>query len=71
LTFFHIKSSPANSSKTSPNAINKFDWDQLNNFEIAPTKIKKIPNVNSDITLFENILIIFKAGLFGTCFYEC
>lgn len=59
MTLFHIKSNAANSSKTSPNAINKFDCDQFKSFEIAPTKIKKMPNVNSDITLFENILIIF------------
>ena len=59
MTLFHIKSNAANSSKTSPNAINKFDCGQLKNFEIAPTKIKKIPNVNNDITIFENILIIF------------
>ena len=59
MTLFHIKSNAAKSSKMSPNAINKFDCDQLKNFEIAPTKIKKMPNVNRDITLFENILIIF------------
>lgn len=59
MTLFHIKSNAANSSKTSPNAINKFDCDQLKSFEIAPNKIKKMPNVNSDITLFENILINF------------